>query len=268
MTVKELQKILSDILREFNSICRKEGIQYSLAYGTMLGAVRHKGFIPWDDDIDVFMWEDEYAKLKKCISNSLSENYKFVEPGDMNPYFFDLVPRVVDTRYYWHTPTQNDEAYNNLQNYVALDIFVLNRDAKTYIGRKLTYIEFLSLYGMAKGHSVEIDMSSYSKIQKIGMSVLSAIGEHISLKTIFKWYYSFSKKYNGTNNEYCTVSNFLSVLGLRQYRSEWFSETVDMQFEDIVLPVFKRYDDILKFQYGDYMQPPKDKSIYKTHLSE
>ena len=101
MTVKELQSILGDILREFDSICRKEGIQYSLAYGTMLGAVRHKGFIPWDDDIDVFMWKDEYIKLKKCISNSLSENYKFVEPSDMNPYFFDLVPRVVDTRYHW-----------------------------------------------------------------------------------------------------------------------------------------------------------------------
>ena len=121
---------------------------------------------------------------------------------------------------------------------------------------------------MAKGHSVEIDMSSYSKIQKIGMSVLSNIGKHISLKTIFKWYYSFSKKFNRTNNEYCTVSNYLSVLGLRQYRSDWFSETEDMPFEDTVFPVFKRYDDILAFQYGDYMKPPKDKSIYKTHLSE
>lgn len=63
LTLDEMKAVELGILKKFDSICKENGLEYSLAYGTMLGAIRHKGFIPWDDDIDVFMKREDYEKL-------------------------------------------------------------------------------------------------------------------------------------------------------------------------------------------------------------
>ena len=63
LTLNEMKAVELGILKKFDSICKENNLEYSLAYGTMLGAIRHKGFIPWDDDIDVFMKREDYEKL-------------------------------------------------------------------------------------------------------------------------------------------------------------------------------------------------------------
>ena len=77
MDLKELQNILLDILIEFNRICKKYNIKYSLAFGTLLGAVRHKGFIPWDDDVDVMMDRKNFDRFCKICPQEISKEFFF-----------------------------------------------------------------------------------------------------------------------------------------------------------------------------------------------
>lgn len=97
LTLDEMKAVELGILKKFDSICKENGLEYSLAYGTMLGAIRHKGFIPWDDDIDVFMKREDYEKLLKLKYDDGDfeiKSYRYSK----NYYF--LYSKMVDKRTY------------------------------------------------------------------------------------------------------------------------------------------------------------------------
>ena len=97
LTLDEMKAVELGILKKFDSICKENGLEYSLAYGTMLGAIRHKGFIPWDDDIDVFMKREDYEKLlelKYDDGDFEIKSYRYSK----NYYF--LYSKMVDKRTY------------------------------------------------------------------------------------------------------------------------------------------------------------------------
>lgn len=93
--LRKAQIRLLEILIEFDRICKKHDIQYFLSGGTCLGAVRHGGFIPWDDDIDIDIWHTDYAKLIKILPNELSSNY-FMQTDKTDPSFYRKYMRIVD----------------------------------------------------------------------------------------------------------------------------------------------------------------------------
>lgn len=93
--LRTIQNRLLNILSEFDRICRKNGIRYWLDSGTILGAVRHGGFIPWDDDIDVCILKKDYRKLKKAMQKELPENFSFYDM-DSKDYFARRYPKIVD----------------------------------------------------------------------------------------------------------------------------------------------------------------------------
>ena len=76
-SLEEQKNLLTDILVDFDRVCRKNDIKYSIAYGTLLGAVRHKGFIPWDDDVDVLVTREEYERLRKILNEQLENEHCF-----------------------------------------------------------------------------------------------------------------------------------------------------------------------------------------------
>ena len=91
--LERLQKEEIDILNEIVRICDKNNIPYFLAAGTLLGAVRHSGFIPWDDDIDLFMLRDDYNKFIKCAINEINDNY-FLQCHDTDKYYYSSFIKV------------------------------------------------------------------------------------------------------------------------------------------------------------------------------
>ncbi|MDO5055523.1 MAG: LicD family protein, partial [Pasteurella oralis] len=105
ITLREHQLITLDILKYFNKICIENNIKYSLGGGTLIGAVRHQGFIPWDDDIDVYMCRDEYEKFVQTWQHqqhtrydlSLAESIDGMIPGEMTK-IFDKETRLIDTK--------------------------------------------------------------------------------------------------------------------------------------------------------------------------
>ena len=266
MTLKELHDILFDMLCTVDDICHTNNINYSLGGGTMLGAVRHKGFIPWDDDVDICIWRRDYPKMRDALKANLPAHLKLVEPQDLFPNFHDFVCRVIDTRYTWHKETEEDRFYGNLQNHISIDIFFVD-----YSGNTLCEVRFFTLlhkiiYGLAMGHRYTQKYEKYTPLLKLQASTLAFVGSHLKMETILHWQKKLSQKKNNKPHKYCMITNDIpKYLGL-PYESKWFTGIVYLPFRDRKFPVQIGYHEKLTLQYGNYMEPPKNTDEYIKHL--
>lgn len=268
MKLEELQHHLFHILCEIDDACRREKIPYMLTGGTMLGAVRHHGFIPWDDDIDIFVWRKDYPAFKKALKKHLPDHLQVTEPSDLSPSFYDFICRVQDKRYFFHAPTEEDLYYENKQNFISVDIFFLDNSANSLAGTKGYAFLHKIIYGLAMGHRYRLDYSQYTFLQKMQAAFLANIGAHIPMESILRWHEKLSMVYWDKPGKYCMVTNDLPYnLGL-PYEREWLLETIDMPFWGRMLPVPTGYDLKLKLQYGDYMKSPADRTLYKQHVDD
>lgn len=266
MKVEELHKILYEILLAIDSACEKENITYSLGGGTLLGAIRNHGFIPWDDDIDICVWYQDYDALKKALEKHLPEHLRLVEPKDLCPHFFDFVPRVIDERYYWHESTEEDLFYQNKQNHVCVDIFLVANSANSKFKAKQLILQQKILYGLAMGHRYRIKNKNFTLFQRIQSIVLSCLGRLFPMEYILKKRDKIFRKYENMPGKYCIITNDIPKYWDLLYERAWFDGVVRVPFEDKMLPVQTGYDQKLSLQYGDYMKPPKDKTEYISHM--
>lgn len=266
MRIEELHKILYDILCAVDDACRAEGVQYFLAGGSMLGAVRHKDIIPWDDDIDICVWKKDYPAMKAALEKHLPEYYRLIEPKELEPNFYDFVVRVQDLRHHWHEPGEEDLYYGNKQNYICVDIFTINQCANSNFGTNLYILAHKITYGLAMGHRAKIHGEKYTFLQKLQTGVLSTIGKCLPMKTIRAMYQWLENLTADKDKKYFLIINDLMPYLRPGMLTEWFLESVDMPFRNRMMPVPKGYHEYLTFTYGDYMQPPKDRSIYVSHM--
>lgn len=267
MTIEQLHSVLYDILTQIDEICKKEDIPYMLYGGTLLGAVRHGGFIPWDDDLDISVWKKDYPKLRDALRKNLKEPYRLVEPDELSPYFFDFIGRVVDTRYRWHEPTPEDEAYHNLNNYVCVDILTMVNSGDCVRDVKVYGLMHKIVYGLAMGHRPQIHYEKYSPLMKAQTFVLSSVGKLLSMETILRMYHGLSNRYDNKPHKYYAVTNRIPKSHGKVQESAWVRESIEMSFEDRTCWVPKGYHEALTCVYGDYMKPPKDFSVYVKHMS-
>lgn len=268
LKIEELHEILLNILKEINAACCKEKIPYMLYGGTLLGAIRHAGFIPWDDDIDICVWSKDYPKLKKALDKYLPDYLNVVEPADLSPDFFDFVFRVVDKRYFWHEPTEEDRHYDNKQNHVCVDIFIINKYPDGFFEGRLYRFRKKLLYGLALGHRFKTDWSRIPFVQRLPVWLLMRVGKLLPVTSIIRWWNRILFMHRGTGmGTKCIVPNEIPGYWDIVYESQWFEKTIDREFEDVKLPVPQGYDQILTLLYGDYMIPPEDKTKYIQHMS-
>lgn len=257
MTLQEYQDELYEILCVVDDVCRKNNITYALHGGTMLGAVRHHDFIPWDNDIDILvMWKD-YDRLCERLREELPEYMQVMEPDDLIPNFYDYVTRVSDTRYFLREPDEESLFYDNKQNYARIDIFPFAYSANTAFGVSCLVLCHKILYGLGMGHRYCIKDKNYTTMQKIQTRVLGWIGSKITMKRIMKWKKKLIDMQDRKKRKYC-MSVYTTIKGVaKRFESQWYEGVTMMPFRDRKLPVPVGYDGHLTLQYGDYRTPAR-----------
>ncbi len=231
--LEELHKIDLSMLKVIDEICRTEKISYFIQGGTLLGAVRNQGFIPWDDDADVMMYREDFQKFEMCAASYLERVGYYLN-------YSDRVPKIC-------LKTEPD---------ARVDIFIIDYLPDHKLKKKYKIFMLKFLQGMAKEN---VDLSAYSLKGKILVGVTSTIGRFFSEKKRLEMYKKMSIYGNDKAASKCFWSNDLYRFIHYEFSRDYWRETEDISFEDTILCAPKNKDIYLKINYGDnYMTPAKE----------
>lgn len=255
--IDQVHSVNMKLLIEMDRLCRENNIEYFIDSGTLLGAVRHKGFIPWDDDVDVVLKRSEFNKLL-AAGDKLSAGFRLVRPEN-SEYFFDNTTRIVYENSLLHTPSDEDKQFNNDQNHIALDLFPLDNLGGGISG-KLQILMIKIIYGMELSLRYKIDYSKYSVIDKIKVMILRTMGRPFSLKKLIRMFNKNATKYNNKHSEYY-VSAYYPIPDIsKPIKTEWYEKSCVQYINQVPFPAPAGYRGLLTSLYGDYNQlPPEDK---------
>lgn len=258
----EIQSANLYILKEIKRVCEKYKLDYVLDAGTLLGAVRHRGFIPWDDDVDIAMTRESFEVFKKIAKKELEKDLTLLLVEDLakKNKFYDFTPKIVLERSKKNKDKKEDEFYEEKLNHLCVDIFILDKLAKNKL--IATFIKVIQkfIYLLAMGHRYKIDYKKYSTFHKILIFIFSNIGKLISMNFIFKLQDKLSKLFMKSKNIKYYYSNYQPDYLYVDLDEKIVNEKTSMLFEDEYFNVPKNFDEVLKIVYGTYMKlPPEDK---------
>lgn len=252
-TLQQHQAVLYELLQAFDAVCRKHDIKYMLFAGTALGAVRHAGFIPWDDDLDVVMLRPEYERFMALAPAELNaEKYYLQSEGSPHwPLFFSKLRRNGTTCLERYVPRDAQ-----MHQGVYIDIFPCDNLADGALMRRLQYAASKAVIAKA------LDKRGYltdSLLRKSFMLLCRALPEK-PLKRFVQ------HRGNASTAYVHTFFGGAASYGRNIFPREWFDKTVQLPFADGEYPVSARYDALLTRQYGDYMAlPPPEARGCKVH---
>ena len=258
------------ISKEIDRICRKYKIKYALDAGTLIGAVRHKGFIPWDDDADVVFTRNQYEAFYKVVKRELPDTMEFLEPDSYRGgrAFYDFTPRIIYKNSRCHSDGPMMDFYEGKLNHLWVDLFILDRLPAGKSGAAMTRFIHKAIYGLAMGHRYELDFSKYSLAHKLFVGILSGVGRLIPLRTICalqKWAALKDRKSKGNLRYY---SNYQPDYLYVTLEKEWCEEVEDADFEDTRLMIPAGWHQVLEEVYGDYMKLPPEEQRVPSHSSQ
>ncbi len=248
------------LLLEVDRICRENGLTYYLWAGTLLGAVRHKNFIPWDDDVDVAMKREDYEKFMEIAPKALGNAFELVMPGE-NGRFFDMIPKINYVPSVLRKKNEGDDFYFNKHNRVSLDVFCLDAPKKG-LAFKFQLLDLKKWYGYAMGHRQAIYAEKYSPLQRPVIKTLAFIGKRKSMEKILAGQRKASLAGKKADGEHLCVFNERIFYIYPRFKSEWFENTAEYEIRGHKFTSIANADAYLKFVYGDYMTlPPEEKRI-------
>jgi lipopolysaccharide cholinephosphotransferase len=255
---KKLWAVEMDLAQKLLDVCKKYRLRIWATGGTLLGAVRHKGFIPWDDDMDFCMMREDYDKLIELVPNEFSYPY-FFQSFYSDKHFWGGMAKIrrsdtamIEKGYQYH---------KNFNRGIFIDVLVLdaipsdrnklNREYKELkffrrilLNYRLVNAKHFSLYGKLRHALI------YASVALLGpMRIQNRIKCKLSKNTIF-------------DNDYCALLDFYALerydISKMKFRNKhYYDETVWLPFHDMKIPVPKEYDALLRDLFGDYMKPVK-----------
>ncbi len=263
----EVHRASLSILKEIDRICRKYNIQYMMDSGTLLGAVRHGGFIPWDDDADVAFTRDQYEAFAKVVQKELPAQMRFLTPEELGAgnKFYDFTPRIVYLNSRTHADTEEMQYYDGKLNHLWVDLFILDELPERKWAANWAKLLQVLVYGLAMGHRHRLDFGKYGPAGRAAVGLLSGIGRLIPMKTILRLQRKAAVKDKKGRSRLLFYSNYQPDYLYVTVEKDWSGEAVDMPFEDTVLMAPKNWDQVLKQVYGDYMTPPPPEKRAPAH---
>ncbi len=246
----ELQDKILEIAVDVDKFCQDNDIEYCLMGGSALGAKRHGGFIPWDDDLDIFMTPDNYEKFRK----------EFLAKGDMEKYYLQewgaVDGMVTISKVRMNNTTYIEESLKGYQMHhgIYIDIFILHNCADNTISRlrQCFWAKYVIMKGLAaRGYDRR------GGVLGLALKVMALFPEYFLVKHGLKQVY----KYRNKKTE--CLCNFMGKAVYKNaiYKREWFEPSVYAPFEKVQLKIPENLHDFLTFRFGDYMKPPSPERI-------
>ena len=257
------------ILKEIDRICRKYNIRYMLDAGTLIGAVRHKGFIPWDDDADVAFTRNQYEAFMKVVRRELPEGLELLEPNSFRggKGFYDFTARIIYKNSRCHEDSPQMAFYEGKLNHLWVDLFVIDRLPAGRAGAAVTKFLHMAVYGMAMAHRDKLDFSKYSLMNKIFVGGLAMVGRVIPMKAIFAMQKALALKDRNSKGRLRYYSNYQPDFLYVTLDKDWCDEVEDIDFEDTRLMIPKGWHQVLTLVYGEYMKLPPEEQRVPSHSS-
>lgn len=251
----ELRAIQLEILKKVDEYCISHSINYSLAYGTLIGAVRHKGYIPWDDDIDIMMPRMDYDSFLRGFNGAYTD-LKVVSPESFNSYYAPYA-----NVYYTKTKLEEPHIKQCFADLgVKIDVFPVDVVPDDY--RDYTRL-FLMSKKLNKLRSYKV-LSLYKEDGTISIKnfIKRLVITPMPFSLLNYWNKRILKKVDA-NSRYVDIILW-TAYPYKRFSKELIQETTRVRFENIEVNIAKGYDQILSIIYGDYMKlPPVEKQIAK-----
>lgn len=255
--MRKVQLIGLDLLLEFDRVCREHQLKYFLIGGTLLGAIRHKGFIPWDDDIDVAMLRKDYEQFLEIAPHEFSEPY-FLQTPDTDPGYYFSYTKVRNSN---TSAISYPFRYENFNQGIAIDIFPLDNARLEDLEERYTKIDHLILENSANmrrsnPNPTEEDLRRMAKYP------------YRNPMEVWKEMDAEARRYEHEETEYVNIALCTIYVAPKLcYAKNLFDDVANACFEGYMLSVPSGYQEVLKQQYADYMVYPSVEQRGTWHSS-
>lgn len=241
LSLEQIHEELICQLKDIVAICERHNIQYNLMCGSLLGAVRHKGFIPWDDDIDLLITREEFTRLREIYPKECDKRFELT-------YLNTWTPRVMNR------DPEKAAAFT--------DFFILDPVPEAGWKRKWWFLKLHILQGMMKKN---VDYSRFGLKNKILLFGTHVMGLPFSYEWKAKMYEKVSTA-NKPGKDLC-MSNGAFELMMHIWHPEQFEKKIHADFEGVQVLIPEKWDEVLTVLYGpDYMTPPPESERVAKHL--
>lgn len=255
-TVRDVQDKILETMKFIDQICRKNEIVYYIMGGTALGAIRHGGFIPWDDDLDIFMTPQEYERFKAAMAKEGSELFVLQEWRTVPDYLEYAKVRMNGTTFI----EESFKDRRDLHQGIYVDIMMLHKVPQNGFIQKLVYYEskFVTLYALSQRN-----WKPKSKGQAVVLGLLKLLPCRLMAKMFYHRIYKYDDMKDGFMWCYwITPAKFRSGI----FDKGFFENPVDVPFEDTKLLGSTHIKEYLTYRYGDFMKlPSKEQQQAAVH---
>lgn len=249
--------VILGIMKDIDDLCRRHNIEYYLLGGSAIGAIRHKGFIPWDDDLDIIMNDENYNRFIKVCKSELDSSKYYLQEGlkDWSLYFSKI--RLKGTFFDEGISYSNDPDKQG----IFIDIFKMDNVSSSTVRAFWQFIcaKVYLCYQLAS-------RGDYQKSFSFKKRVLMFMSFPLRIKTIRDWFKSQVEKYNNTEEKYYGFFYGRTNLKTAIVDKSIFGTPIRVPFEDTYLCVAEHYHEYLTQMFGDYMTPPPAKERVGLHL--
>lgn len=259
INIRDIQLKELEILKEFIIVCNKLNVKYFLDSGTLLGCIRHEGFIPWDDDIDVSMPREDYELFLKKGQELLPKRF-FLQTYETDPEYTMNFAKIRNSETtFIETTVKNLKINHGLYiDIFPIDGYKPNKKIKNFINKKI-----YTLCNLQINKKYILPKKDENLKEKIQMLVSNILYGKKTIKQIIIKKDRIAKKYEYKNCDYVGMYCYPTVPISKNYLEKEVFDTEYRKFEDIPnASVPKKYDEYLKNIYGNYMKlPPKEKRV-------